>query len=116
MTGEDTVFATEILRKNGAKDVFTLAAGMKKNRPGTVIVCLCGKEEQDRFARLMFEHTTTIGIRVHICGRYVLSRREETRKTVLGDVRRKISEGYGVHREKTEFEDLARIAERSGSI
>ena len=38
----------------------------------------------------------------------------ETIETPSGPVRRKISSGYGVTREKLEFDDLARIAEAEG--
>ena len=46
--------------------------------------------------------------------RYVLSRTVETVDTPLGPVRRKISEGYGVRKEKWEYDDLARIASERG--
>ncbi|MBR3545306.1 MAG: DUF111 family protein, partial [Oscillospiraceae bacterium] len=39
---------------------------------------------------------------------------EETADTPFGPVRRKISEGYGVRREKWEYDDLARIAREKG--
>ena len=58
----------------------------------------------------IFQYTTTIGIRENKFRRYVLDRRLETVETDLGPVRRKVSSGYGVKREKYEYEDLARIA------
>ena len=59
---------------------------------------------------LLFRHTTTIGVREHACRRYTLARTVDTVSTPYGDVRRKISCGYGVIRTKYEYEDLARIA------
>ena len=64
--------------------------------------------------RLIFRHTTTLGVRENICRRYTLSRREETVATGYGEVRKKVSEGYGVTRMKYEYEDLARIARENG--
>ena len=61
-------------------------------------------------AALLFRHTTTIGVRETEMGRYVLDRRTETRATPCGDVRVKRASGYGVTREKIEFDDLVRIA------
>ena len=83
---------------------------MKKCRPGLLLCCLCREDRRDEFVRLVFKHTTTIGIRETLSRRYVLKRREETAATPFGPVRRKLSEGYGVERRKAEFEDLARIA------
>ena len=60
--------------------------------------------------RLMLKHTTTLGIREFPCRRYTLSRTTETLDTPYGVVRKKVSFGYGVRREKFEYDDLAKIA------
>ena len=64
--------------------------------------------------RLIFLHTATLGVREAVKRRHVLARREETADTPFGPVRKKISEGYGVTKEKYEYDDLARIAESQG--
>lgn len=110
MTGEAVGFALEQLLENGALDAFTVPIGMKKSRPGTLICVLCREADKERMAGLMFRHTTTLGIREGRCARYTLQRRMETLDTPYGSVRRKVSTGYGVRREKYEYEDLARIA------
>ena len=96
MTAEDIAFAVRQLLEAGAKDVFTLPCGMKKSRPGTLITVLCDKNESERFARLLFRHTSTIGVRETAVKRYVLDRRKETADTPFGVLERKISTGYGV--------------------
>ncbi len=117
MTAERVAFACERIFEAGAKEVFTLPAGMKKGRPGTLIKVLCAAEEKEAVVRAIFRHTATIGIRECAQKRYVLDRRTETVQTPLGPVRKKCCEGYGITREKYEYEDLARIAkERSLSI
>ena len=50
--------------------------------------------------RLLFKHTTTIGIREYRCGRSTLARRFEQRKTAWGEVSVKVCEGYGVRRSR----------------
>ena len=112
MTGEEIGFATELLMKEGALDVFTTPIGMKKNRPGILITCLCRPDDKERFAKLIFENTTTIGIRYSIKDRFVLERTEETVKTIYGEVKVKISEGYGVRKIKPGYDDVAGIADR----
>lgn len=114
MTGEMIGFALERLMEQGALDVFTVPIGMKKSRPGILLTVLCREADKDTFVRLLFQHTTTLGIRQKTCQRYTLRRRTETVNTPLGEVRRKCSEGFGVQREKLEYEDLARLAREHG--
>lgn len=117
MTGEAIGFATERLFEGGAVDVYTISAGMKKNRPGIILSCMCPKEKREELIGLMFKHTTTLGIREYDCRRYTLARSERVEERPHGSVRIKRSEGWGVVREKAEYEDLARIArETDGSI
>ena len=114
MTGEEIGFAMERLFEAGAKEVFTVAAGMKKNRPGTVIHVICGESGKSSVVAAIFKYTTTIGIRENRMNRYILERSVETVDTKYGPVRRKISKGYGVERSKYEYDDLARIARERG--
>lgn len=110
MTGEELGFAAEALLASGALDVFLTPIYMKKSRPATLLTVLCRTEDEDKLTRLIFRHTTTLGVRAETMRRAVLARREITRETALGAVRVKLSEGWGVRREKTEYEDLARLA------
>ena len=110
MTAEEMGFAMERLFDAGAFEVFTVPVTMKKSRPGTLLRVLCAPERKEEIAAVIFKHTTTIGIREVPCSRYILKRSFETVETPYGAVHLKRSEGYGVTREKYEFEDLARIA------
>lgn len=114
MTAEEIGFAMDRLYEGGALEAYTLAAGMKKSRPGTVLAVLCAPEDREKMAELLFRHTTTIGVREEIMNRYVLSRSTETAETPLGPVRVKRSAGYGVERTKAEYDDLARLAAAHG--
>ena len=111
MTAEDLGFAMDALLAAGALDVSFTAIGMKKNRPGVLLRCLCHPEQREEMLALLFRHTSSLGIREYVCNRYTLSRSFETRETPFGPVRIKRSEGYGTVREKPEFEDLKKIAE-----
>ncbi len=110
MTAEEIGFATEQLFEGGALEVYTVAVGMKKNRPGNIIEVICNEDDKEALIGLIFKYTTTIGIRESIMHRYILSRETYSAKTPYGDVRIKRSSGYGIQREKPEYEDLARIA------
>ena len=113
-TAEQLGFAMERLLEAGALDVYWTSVGMKKNRPGVLLTCMCRPEDCSKMVELLFRHTTTLGVREAAFQRYTLSRESRTVHTPDGDVRVKISSGYGVSREKAEFEDLAEIARKTG--
>ena len=114
MTGEALGFAQERLLEAGALDVFTTAIGMKKCRPGILLTVLCRESDREKLVQCLFRHTTTLGIRETLCQRHTLTRRTEQVQTPWGPVRRKVSTGEGIHREKYEYEDLARLAKEHG--
>ncbi len=113
MTAEELAFAAERLMSEGAKDVMIRPIVMKKGRPAYLLTVMCSdaQEEKERFVRLIFRYTTTIGIREVISERYVLDRSSGEAETPYGSVHYKSVTGYGTERFKIEYEDLARIAE-----
>ena len=111
MTGEELAFAQERLFQQGALDVFFTNIGMKKSRPGVMLTCICRREQREMMLHCLFKYTTSLGIRETDCHRYVLNREIQTEYTAYGPVRMKHAEGYGITREKAEYEDLKRIAE-----
>lgn len=114
MPPEELAYAMERLLDAGALDVYTAPIGMKKSRTGIMLSVLCRQEQKKEMARLIFQHTTTIGIREYVCNRMILKRQEEVLETEYGTVRVKKTYGYGVEKEKIEYEDLKEIANRTG--
>ncbi len=114
MTAEEIGFAEEMLFEAGAVEVFTIPVGMKKSRPGTMICVFCPERDREKVLAAFFRHTSTLGVRENILRRYVLERTVERIPTPYGEIRRKVSKGYGVTKTKTEYEDLARIAREKG--
>ncbi len=114
MTGERIGFAMNRIFEAGAAEVFTTPVGMKKNRPGVLLTCICSEDNKENVVKAIFKYTTTIGIRENILNRYVLHRQEENVNTKYGNVRVKRSEGYGVVRTKAEYDDLEKIALENG--
>ena len=128
MTPEDLSFAMNQLFEAGALDVFTTPAGMKKSRPGIVLIALCHREQKASVIKAFFTYTTTLGIREKICQRYIMkssfetvtlsradfgtSAPEDRQKTASIPV--KISKGYGTVQRKPEFEQVAEAAETFG--
>ena len=114
MTPEEVGYALEVFRNQGALDVYTTPIGMKKDRPGTLLTVMCRTGDRKRFAELIFKHTSTIGIREYTCNRMVLAREEKTLDTAFGKVRVKESSGFGIIKRKAEYEDIKKIAEKTG--
>ena len=110
MTPEKIGFVTELLMKEGAFDVYTTNIQMKKNRPAVMLTCMCAKADREKFLTLILKHTTTLGVREYTCKRYGLKREIKEVETIYGTVHVKIASGYGITKEKPEYEDMARIA------
>ncbi len=110
MTPERISFCMERLFDAGALDVYTVPVVMKKSRLGTMLCVMCDAKLREDMIRLIFKHTTTIGVRENISHRYTLNRKISMVNTPYGELRVKNSEGFGVQRAKYEYEDLARVA------
>ncbi|NLH62824.1 MAG: nickel pincer cofactor biosynthesis protein LarC [Erysipelotrichaceae bacterium] len=111
-SAEEIGHAVDVLFANGALDVYSISAQMKKNRPGILFTCTCLEKDEEKMIRLMFANLTTLGIRRNVCQRYTMQRQIIEEKTSLGTVHIKRSHGYGTDREKIEYTDLAEIADR----
>lgn len=114
MTAESVSYAVNKLFEGGALDVYTAPIGMKKGRMGTLIRVLCKEEKEEEIVSLMFKHISTIGIRRGVLDRYILDRKIETVDTPYGQIRKKVSSGYGTKKEKYEYDDISKIADATG--
>ena len=109
MTGEESGYALEKMISEGALDCFITPIIMKKSRPAYMLTVLCKNEDEEKFTRLIFKHTTTIGIRKYTPSRYTLERQFINES----GVQIKRSTGFGVNRSKAEFEDIKTYAEEN---
>ena len=73
-TGEELGAVMEELFRAGARDVFYTPVYMKKNRPGYQLNVICGAEDVETLEQIIFQGTTTIGIRRSKWERTVLPR------------------------------------------
>lgn len=74
-SGEALGFVLEELYAQGAREAHFLPVFMKKNRPGYQIEVLCDADHIASLERVLFEHTTTIGIRRSPLWRTALDRK-----------------------------------------
>jgi uncharacterized protein (DUF111 family) len=97
----------------GALDLFYVPVQMKKNRPGTLLTLLCRNEDRERMVRLIFEETTTVGVRYREERRQILIRGKEMVDTQYGQIQVKVSRDASgrVLTRHPEFEDCRKAAE-----
>ncbi|WP_419784233.1 nickel pincer cofactor biosynthesis protein LarC [Maridesulfovibrio sp.] len=115
MTGEMLGAALDQLMEDGAMDVHFTPIVMKKNRPATTLSLLCSAEDEDKFKRLIFKHTTTLGIKSIDIEKTILGVSFDILETPLGTVTMKnaILDGE-IIRSKPELEDCRALAKEHG--
>ena len=114
ISAEKLSFAMEQLFEAGAIEVYTVPVVMKKSRAGNLLCVMCRESLKEKILETIFKHTTTLGVRETRSNRYYLDREVETLNTEFGEVRIKKASGYGVVRQKFEYEDLAAISRKTG--
>ena len=111
-TGESLGYVMERLFAAGARDVHYTPVYMKKNRPGYQLNVVCDGAKAGELEQMIFQETTTIGIRRIRTERAVLEREGRTVATSFGDIDVKICSGPGVTKLYPEYESVAAICRR----
>ncbi|HLN56320.1 MAG TPA: nickel pincer cofactor biosynthesis protein LarC [Bacteroidales bacterium] len=104
-------YVSEKLFKAGAADVFLTNIIMKKGRPGIVLNVICEKGIAEAVKGVIFQETTSLGIRTIPFMKDTLVRKLETINTEFGAVN--IKRSFFRDREvsvKPEYDDCKRIA------
>lgn len=115
MSPEHLAAAADAARAAGALDVTCVTVGMKKGRLGTRIEILCREADASRFEALLFERTSTLGVRRNSMVRRALARDVRTVEVLGHDVRVKFAAlPDGRRRAKPEYEDVRSVAEATG--
>jgi pyridinium-3,5-bisthiocarboxylic acid mononucleotide nickel chelatase len=101
----------------GAVDVFTQSVGMKKSRPGVLLTAICHSAQISVCETIIFQETTTLGIRRSIQQRSILPRQMETVQTKYGLVQVKVATSNlpgnnEVWNMQPEFADCAQLAQQ----
>ena len=113
-TGEELGFAMEQLFEAGALDVFYTSCFMKKNRPAYMLTVLCKNEDSEKMEEIIFNQTTTIGIRRCVMERTVLEREELSVQTPYGNAKIKLLIHNNRKRFAPEYESVAEISRKTG--
>lgn len=115
MNSEFYDYTIERLFKEGALDVFMTNIIMKKSRPAVKLSVLCRDEDTDKLSGIIFENTSTIGIRRYHVEREALDRKVSEVSTRYGVVKVKSAyrDGSQVNY-APEYEDVKKAAINSG--
>jgi len=96
----------------GARDVFLSPVQMKKNRPGILLRVLCAPQDQGQLSNIIFNETSTLGIRSYPVDRLALQREQKEIQTQYGPVRVKIAyQPNGQVNCAPEYDDCKRLAQ-----
>mgnify|MGYP005850664167 CR=1 FL=1 len=120
LSGEVLGYTVDKLLAEGAKDVCITPMVTKKNRPGQIVKVIADQKDAAHLSKVLIAETGTLGVRVNYCQRHIVNREVVmVDLMVMGNkesVRVKVSKNSQgeVIRVKPEFEDLKRLAEKTG--
>lgn len=109
-TGEQLGFALEKLYAEGAREAHYAPVFMKKNRPGWELTVICDEAHLEKMHQVIFEQTTTIGIRRQEMERSILTRKNVQVQTKYGTISVKVSGAGAYRRLHPEYETVAQAA------
>ena len=111
MNPERYDFILEQLFNAGVSDAWMAPVIMKKSRPANKLSVLCSPEKVAAIKSIIFNHSTTIGLREYPVKKSMLERIEKIVETKYGKIRIKQSIYNGkIVRSKPEFDDCKAIA------
>ncbi|MBN2485182.1 MAG: nickel pincer cofactor biosynthesis protein LarC [Bacteroidales bacterium] len=91
MPPEHYDYLIDKLLDEGAHDVFLTPIVMKKSRPATKLSVLCGLTDKAVFEQILFNESTTLGIRSYEVTKRMLGRRVITVDTLYGKIDVKVA-------------------------
>jgi len=99
----------------GARDCYFTPVQMKKNRPGVLLSVLCDRDLKESLMEMLFNETTTLGVRSYEVARRALERRMVTVQTAYGPIDVKVGNLNGrVVNAMPEFDQCREAASRAG--
>jgi pyridinium-3,5-bisthiocarboxylic acid mononucleotide nickel chelatase len=120
VSGEVIGHALERLMSEGARDVTVTPVLMKKSRPGQIVSVIAASSKAEKLASVLIEETGTLGVREIPVRRHIANREISEVELKIGNqthsIRIKVASAADgrVIRAKPEYDDLARIAGKTG--
>jgi pyridinium-3,5-bisthiocarboxylic acid mononucleotide nickel chelatase len=111
-TGEALGYVMERLFAAGAGDVHFMPVYMKKNRPAYQLNVICREDDIKKLENIIFEETTTIGIRRVRMESTVLKKDIENIRTTFGEAQVKVCELESGKRIYPEYESVVELCKK----
>ncbi len=112
MNPQDYELTFEKLYKAGALEVFLTPTIMKGSRPGVLLTVLC-KKNKKKMIDILFNETTTLGVRVKNTKRLKLPRKLVKLKSPYGSIKVKMAKMGKKNKFAFEYKNLKAIAQKS---
>jgi hypothetical protein len=118
--GEIVGHAVDKLLAEGAKDVSIIPMFTKKNRPGQIVKVIADQKDAQHLSQILINETGTLGVRFYFCKRHIVTRQVCSINLEINGskerVKAKVSKNSKgiIVRIKPEYEDLKRLAEKTG--
>ncbi len=113
-SGESLGYTLNRLMEAGARDAHFIPVYMKKNRPGYQLNVICTPEDAPELEQIIFEETTTIGIRKVLMDRTVMDREVRMVQTPAGEAKIKVCRYKGIEKRFPEYESVTALCKKSG--
>jgi len=115
MSAQNFAYVCDRLLEAGALDACTVPIQMKKGRPGHLLQVLAPPNRWEQLRQIVFQETTTLGVRHYEAHRSSLERENVRVETEYGPVSVKVARLDGrVVSATPEYEECARIAKNKG--
>nr|WP_321451433.1 nickel pincer cofactor biosynthesis protein LarC [uncultured Carboxylicivirga sp.] len=111
-SGEVLGYVMDQLLEAGAMDVNYSPIYMKKNRPAYQINIICKEEDIDLLEQILFQETTTIGIRRQKMERTILPREMKKIQTSLGEAKVKVCQLKMGEKVYPEYESVVELSQK----
>lgn len=85
-TAEELGYCLEKLFEIGVRDAFFTPIYMKKCRPAYSLTVMCKEEQEESAVKLIFKHTSSVGLRRTVKDRIIMAREKISVNTAYGEV------------------------------
>lgn len=113
-TSEELGFCLEKLFSAGVRDAWFTPIYMKKGRPAYALSVICSPDDEETAVRIVFQHTSAIGMRRTEKERIVMDREPVSVETPYGSVKAKKCTYHDLSKTVMEYESVKQLAEKQG--
>ncbi|MBQ0135535.1 MAG: DUF111 family protein [Oscillospiraceae bacterium] len=112
-SGEVLGYTLEKLLDAGAKDAWFSPIYMKKSRPAYALSVMCKPEQENDLIKIIFKHTSAVGMRRSELDRVIMDRQPTTVETKFGTVKANEFSYEDIKKISLEYSDVKRLADEN---